>query len=44
MLAPEENNGILREAGFNDERLFYIGFAFRGMFACSVCDALQLCT
>lgn len=34
----EEDNGILREAGSNDVRVFYIGFASRGWMACSACD------
>lgn len=29
-LSPEEDEAVLREAGFNDVRLFYAGFTFRG--------------
>lgn len=30
VLTPEEDEAILREAGFSDVRMFYMGFAFRG--------------
>ncbi len=30
VLTPEEDEAILREAGFSDVRVFYLGFAFRG--------------
>jgi len=33
ILSPEEDEGILREAGFHDVQLFYVGFAFRGWVA-----------
>ncbi|CAN7342880.1 class I SAM-dependent methyltransferase [Acidovorax sp. LjRoot129] len=34
VLTPEEDEAILREAGFSDVRLFYMGFAFRGWVVC----------
>lgn len=30
VLTPQEDEAILREAGFGDVRMFYMGFAFRG--------------
>ena len=33
LLTPEEDEAILREAGFSDVRMFYMGFAFRGWVA-----------
>ncbi len=30
VLTPDEDEAILREAGFSDVRMFYMGFAFRG--------------
>lgn len=30
MLTPQEDEAILREAGFTDVQMFYMGFAFRG--------------
>jgi tRNA (cmo5U34)-methyltransferase len=33
VLTPEEDEAILREAGFSDVRMFYMGFAFRGWVA-----------
>ena len=30
VLTPQEDEEILREAGFSDVRMFYMGFAFRG--------------
>ena len=30
ILAPEDDEGLLREAGFSGVTLFYMGFAFRG--------------
>lgn len=30
VLTPQEDEAILREAGFSDVRMFYMGFAFRG--------------
>jgi tRNA (cmo5U34)-methyltransferase len=30
VLTPEEDEAILREAGFSELRMFYMGFAFRG--------------
>lgn len=30
VLTPEEDEAVLREAGFSDVRMFYMGFAFRG--------------
>lgn len=32
-LTPDEDEAILREAGFGDVRMFYMGFAFRGWVA-----------
>ena len=29
-LSPEQDEALLREAGFTDVRLFYAGFTFRG--------------
>lgn len=34
VLTPEEDEAVLREAGFRDVRMFYVGFAFRGWVAC----------
>ena len=34
VLTPEEDEGVLREAGFSEVRMFYMGFAFRGWVAC----------
>ena len=34
VLTPQEDEAILREAGFGDVRMFYMGFAFRGWVAC----------
>lgn len=33
ILAPEEDEALLREAGFSGVSLFYVGFAFRGWVA-----------
>jgi tRNA (cmo5U34)-methyltransferase len=33
ILAPEQEEALLREAGFPDVSLFYMGFAFRGWVA-----------
>lgn len=33
VLTPQEDEAILREAGFDDVRMFYMGFAFRGWVA-----------
>ncbi|BEP96729.1 class I SAM-dependent methyltransferase [Acidovorax sp. A79] len=33
VLTPQEDEAILREAGFGDVRMFYMGFAFRGWVA-----------
>ena len=33
VLTPEEDGRVLREAGFGDVRMFYMGFAFRGWVA-----------
>ena len=33
VLTPQEDEAILREAGFGDVRMFYMGFAFRGWIA-----------
>jgi tRNA (cmo5U34)-methyltransferase len=33
ILSPSQDEAILREAGFNDVRLFYVGFTFRGWVA-----------
>jgi len=33
VLAPQEDEAILREAGFTDVQMFYMGFAFRGWVA-----------
>lgn len=33
MLTPEEDQAILRQAGFSNVSLFYVGFAFRGWVA-----------
>ena len=33
VLTPDEDEAILREAGFGDVRMFYMGFAFRGWVA-----------
>ena len=30
LLTPEEDEVVLREAGFSDLRMFYMGFVFRG--------------
>ena len=30
VLTPQEDEADLREAGFRDVRVFYVGFAFRG--------------
>ncbi|MCZ8218806.1 MAG: class I SAM-dependent methyltransferase [Acidovorax sp.] len=30
VLTPEEDEAVLREAGFSDVQMFYMGFAFRG--------------
>lgn len=30
LLTPEEDEAVLREAGFGEVRMFYMGFAFRG--------------
>jgi tRNA (cmo5U34)-methyltransferase len=35
ILSPEEDEGLLREAGFHGVSLFYAGFAFRGWVACA---------
>ncbi|CAN7482064.1 hypothetical protein [Acidovorax sp. Leaf78] len=32
-LMPEEDEAMLREAGFGDVRMFYMGLAFRGWVA-----------
>ena len=33
VLTPQEDEAVLREAGFGDVRMFYMGFAFRGWVA-----------
>jgi tRNA (cmo5U34)-methyltransferase len=33
VLSPAQDEAILREAGFSDIRLFYVGFTFRGWVA-----------
>ena len=33
VLTPQEDEAILRAAGFSDVRMFYMGFAFRGWVA-----------
>ncbi len=33
ILTPEQDEAILREAGFSDPTLFYVGFTFRGWVA-----------
>ncbi len=33
ILSPSQDEAILREAGFSDVRLFYVGFTFRGWVA-----------
>ena len=33
IIAPEQEEAILREAGFSDVSLFYVGFSFRGWVA-----------
>lgn len=33
VLTPQEDEAILREAGFGDVQMFYMGFAFRGWVA-----------
>ena len=33
VLTPQEDEAILREAGFTDVQMFYMGFAFRGWVA-----------
>ena len=33
ILAPEDEEAMLREAGFSDVGLFYAGFSFRGWVA-----------
>ncbi len=33
-LTPREEEAILREGGFDDVLIFYMGFAFRGWRAC----------
>jgi tRNA (cmo5U34)-methyltransferase len=33
IFAPAQEEAILREAGFSDVSLFYVGFAFRGWVA-----------
>lgn len=33
VLTPQEDEAILREAGFSDVQMFYMGFAFRGWVA-----------
>ena len=30
VLTPKQDEAVLREAGFGDVRMFYMGFAFRG--------------
>jgi tRNA (cmo5U34)-methyltransferase len=30
ILTPEQDEAILREAGFSNVSLFYVGFTFRG--------------
>lgn len=35
ILSPEDDEAILRAAGFTDVQLFYAGFAFRGWVACA---------
>jgi tRNA (cmo5U34)-methyltransferase len=35
ILSPEEDEALLREAGFTGVSLFYAGFAFRGWVACA---------
>jgi tRNA (cmo5U34)-methyltransferase len=35
VLTPQEDEAMLREAGFSDVQMFYMGFAFRGWIACA---------
>lgn len=35
VLTPEQDEAVLREAGFSDVWMFYMGFAFRGWVACA---------
>lgn len=35
VLTPQEDEADLREAGFRDVQVFYVGFAFRGWVACA---------
>jgi tRNA (cmo5U34)-methyltransferase len=35
VLTPQEDEAFLREAGYRDVRMFYMGFAFRGWVACA---------
>jgi tRNA (cmo5U34)-methyltransferase len=35
VLTPQEDEAVLREAGFRDVRMFYMGFAFRGWVGCA---------
>lgn len=35
VLTPGEDEAVLREAGFGDVQMFYMGFAFRGWLACA---------
>ena len=35
ILAPEQDEAILRDGGFTDISLFYVGFTFRGWVACA---------
>jgi tRNA (cmo5U34)-methyltransferase len=34
VLSPEQDEALLRDAGFADVALFYAGFTFRGWVAC----------
>ena len=34
ILSPEEDEALLREAGFGGVELFYAGFTFKGWVAC----------
>lgn len=34
ILSPDEDEALLREAGFDNVELFYVGFTFRGWVAC----------
>ncbi|MFI8618543.1 class I SAM-dependent methyltransferase [Acidovorax sp. NPDC077693] len=43
VLTPQEDEAILREAGFGDVRMFYMGFAFRGWVALGSASQARRC-